>query len=91
MDQETEIRINDEFLRLTDGLNPTVGCWNVTVVNKKTGEGYETQGDIHKGYTWRDFLDWLKGDMQEMDIGPLKDLSITDLEYAGIDDPAEFE
>ena len=71
-------------------MEPQVGCWNVGLVNEKSGEECETQGDMMPGMTWADFAGWLAYDAKEAGIGPVGELKISYIEYAGIDDPACF-
>lgn len=58
-----------------------VGCWETTFVNARTGEEYSTNGDICEKYSWKDYFIWLVNDIEEMDIGELKDIRITDVCY----------
>lgn len=69
-----------------------VGCWNVTVENKITGEIRTTQGDNDdKTYNGMfEFGLWLLSDMKEMDLGDYKNLRVVDVWYAGKDNEREW-
>lgn len=76
--------LEKRFETLTRSLEPTPGCWNVGIINTVTGLTTETQGDILKvDYGWSDFLDWLKGDIAEMDAGDPEDIDVMYINYAG--------
>ncbi len=65
-------------------LTPRPGYWNVGVVNTVTGKRCETQGDIPNAeYGWKNFFEWLLGDISEMDIGNVDDTAIEYIEFAG--------
>ena len=84
LDSNQHIRLNAELIDLTEGQKLVPGCWNFTIRNNKTDEIQTTQGDAHAGYKWSDMKEWLFNDIAEMDFGEYEDLSIIDVEYAGI-------
>ena len=80
--RDNYILLGNQFLSLTEKLEPINGCYNVGVSNKVTGETGETQGDITDN-SWSGFYEWLLGDMDVMGIGPIQNLAIDYIEYAG--------
>ncbi len=85
MDIGTNARLNNEILQQISKIAPVEGCINITIKNNKTGEEKYTQLDKNIYETWFDFSKTLYDEMEELDMGELKDLSIESMEYAGTD------
>lgn len=72
-----------EFEKLTKNLEPTVGMWDVGIIDITDENEYSTQGDIpDEDYTWRDFYEWLEEDCKEMDL-VIENIRVDYVEYAG--------
>ncbi len=77
------IRIRNEFMKCIMNFKRQPGCYDVNVVNNRTGEEASTQGDLKTDDTWFDFYRWLEGDIREMGIGDIEDISIISISFAG--------
>ena len=66
-------------------------CWVAEYTDAYTDETYTTEGDIHKNTTWKDYFEWLVGDIEEV-VGEdeLSGIVITGVYYNGIDDEGHF-
>ncbi len=66
------------------------GCWGAVFVDTSTDEVYTTEGDLHSGDTWKDYFEWLIGDIEEIIDGGLKNIMVQEVNYHGIDDEEYF-
>ncbi len=77
------IRIRNKFMKCIMNFKRQPGCYDVNVVNNRTGEEASTQGDLKNDDTWFDFYRWLEDDIREMGIGDIEDISIISVSFAG--------
>ncbi len=86
---DTIPRLWEEFKEL-DKEHIRKGCWNAVFIDKSTDETFTTQGDICKNTSWKDYFEWLVGDIEEVIDGELSDIEIIEVYYDGIDDAEYF-